>query len=120
MLRVILGALFVVAGVLHFLRPAMYVKIIPDWLPAHEALVYISGIGEILGGLGFIVRRTAVIAGWGLILLLIAVFPANINMAAKADQFPMIPPIVLMLRLPLQFVVIGLVWWCISKLRKEQ
>ena len=108
-----------IAGALHFIHPAMYAKIIPDWLPSHEMLVYASGVAEILGGLGFIYARTARIAGYGLICLLIAVFPANINMAVNADKFPAVPPIVLMLRLPLQFVAIALVWWCITKLRRD-
>ena len=87
---------FVAVGVTHFTHPAFFLKIMPPALPAHLALVYLSGAFEILGGLGLLVPRTRRFAGWGLIALLIAVFPANLYMAAilllapfaEAEFFP--------------------------------
>ncbi len=67
-------------GVLHFVRPKPFVRIVPKYLPAPLALVYISGFFEILGGVGLLIPATRVYAAWGLIALYIAVFPANIYM----------------------------------------
>ncbi len=111
--RLVLAALFVVAGVAHFRTPEPFVKIVPPYLPSPYVLVYVSGIFEILGGLGILVPSTRVFAGWGLIALLIAVFPANIYMATagvKIGGFPS-QPWMAWARLPLQFVLIGLIYW---------
>lgn len=88
-------------------------------LSAKSELVYVSGLFEILGGIGMLVSRTRKIAGWGLIALLIAVFPANISMALKASRFPHIPELLLWLRLPLQPVLIFWVWKCMNGKKKE-
>ena len=82
--RGLFALLFITAGVSHFLRPAMFVAIVPPYLPAPEALVYISGATEILLGALLLVRRWSSLAAWGLIGLLIAVFPANVQMAISA------------------------------------
>src|SRR5438128_2113381 len=109
--RWIFGILFVLAGVNHFVNPDFYVKIMPPYLPWHLALVVISGIAEAGLGLGLCYPRTARFAAWGLIALLIAVFPANIHMAAHPDLYPTIPPIALWLRLPLQGLLIAWAYW---------
>ena len=111
--RLVLAALFVAAGVAHFRTPEPFVKIVPPYLPSPYVLVYVSGIFEILGGLGLLLPATRLIAGWGLIALLLAVFPANIYMATagvKIGGFPS-QPWMAWARLPLQFVLIGLVYW---------
>ena len=100
-------------GVLHFAAPAGFVKIVPAFLPAPLALVYISGFFEIAGGLGLLVTRVHRLAAWGLIALYVAVFPANINMALHDIQ-PSgghIPTALLWLRLPLQILFIAAAWW---------
>ena len=79
--RWVLAALFVAAGALHFLVPGVYLRIMPP--PYPRALVYISGATEVLGGVGVLIPATRRWAGWGLIALLVAVFPANIHMAAE-------------------------------------
>lgn len=107
----LLALLFVGSGVLHFVRPEPYLAMMPPYLPAHAALVAISGVFEILGGLGVLVRRTRRFAGWGLIALLVAVFLANLHMALYPDDFASIPVWVLVLRLPMQAVLIAWVWW---------
>jgi uncharacterized membrane protein len=108
----LVSALFVTAGVLHFVRPAFFTRIVPPALPSPLALVYISGVAEILGGLGVLLPSVRLWAGYGLIALLIAVLPANVYMASAADRVGMgIAPAWLWLRIPLQFVLIALVWW---------
>jgi uncharacterized membrane protein len=102
----------VLAGVLHFFATDSYVSIIPAFLPLHRELVYLSGFFEILFGLGLLWPKTRQASGVCLILLYIAVLPANINMAILNIQpagFE-IPRVLLWLRLPLQFVFIYWAW----------
>lgn len=101
-------------GIMHFASPAPFVRIVPEVLPAKALLVYISGAFEILGGLGLLWPRSRQAASWGLILLYLAVFPANINMAINEIQLEPggdISPWAMWARLPLQAVFIALVWW---------
>lgn len=76
----------------------------PPIFPLHLEAVYLSGLFEILGGVGVLIARTRSIAGWGLLVLLIAVYPANIYMALTPEAFPDIPLFVLYFRLALQFL----------------
>lgn len=87
----------------------MYESIMPPYLPAHRELVLISGLFEMLGGIGTLIPQTRKAAAWGLIALLIAVFPANVYMAVDTEKFGKLAPAwVLYARLPLQFL---LIWW---------
>ncbi|MCC9643012.1 hypothetical protein LOC71_12050 [Rhodopirellula sp. JC740] len=113
----LLSLLFIAAGVNHFVSPGVYLKIMPDYLPWPLALVYVSGFFEVFGGVGLAVPRLRRAAGWGLITLLVAVFPANVDMLINADQFPAIPVWTLVARLPLQGVLIAWVWWAAVKSR---
>lgn len=109
--RHLLGALFVLAGMNHFLQPRFYLAMMPDYLPAHRTLVAASGYAEIgLGALAF-VSRARQLTRWGLIALLIAVFPANLHMALHSERFSRVSPVLLWLRLPLQALLIIWVWW---------
>ena len=110
-LKVVLGIALIVAGLNHFRSADFYLRMMPPYLPWHLELVYISGIAEILLGILLLVRRTSAIAAWGIIALLIAVFPANLQMALEPDQFPNIPEMALWLRLPLQAVLIAWAYW---------
>jgi uncharacterized membrane protein len=101
---------FVAAGTFHFVRPELYRQIMPPGFPAPQLLVAVSGAAEIAGGLGLLPRPWRRAAGWGLIALLIAVFPANLYMAQHAGQFHLAPWI-LWARLPLQGVFIAWVWF---------
>lgn len=74
---------YVLAGTLHFIQPEAYLRIMPTYIPAHLFMVRASGICEILGGAGLLVPQTRRAAAWGLVALLIAVFPANIYMATN-------------------------------------
>ena len=111
--RWLLAIVFVLAGANHFRDPAFYLALMPPYLPWHEALIRISGIAEILGGIGILVPPTRRFSGWGLVLLLIAVFPANLHMAINHVQPPdlTVTPLGAWLRLPLQAVLIAWVWW---------
>jgi uncharacterized membrane protein len=104
----IVGLLFVAAGANHFISPGLYVSMVPDYLPARASLVQISGVAEMLGGLGVLFDATRRSAAWGLIVLLVAVFPANLNMALHSWPEAGIPSWLLWVRLPMQAVFI---WW---------
>ena len=104
---------WVAAGINHFLVPATYEAMVPDALPNPALLVILSGIAEIAGGLGALHPKTRRLAAYGIILLLLAVFPANINMAV--NHLPLgeraVPQWALWARLPLQLVFIAHAWW---------
>jgi len=110
------GLFFILAGVAHFAQPVFYLQGMPPYLPFPIALIYISGFFEILFGGMLLFKKLAPLAGIGLILLLVAIFPANVHMAANAQQFPDIDPTILWLRLPLQFFFI---WWAYSYVKPE-
>ena len=99
------------AGVNHFIHPAFYIKLMPPWLPLHNELVFISGICEVLFALLLLFPLTRRLGAYCIIALLIAVFPANIQMLLNyyRDDNPMIW--IAILRLPLQLV---LIWWAYS------
>lgn len=103
--RWILAGLFVVAGIAHFVVPNFYMKMMPAYLPYHRPLVLLSGVVEIALGILLLIPRFSRLAAWGLIALLIAVFPANIQVFTHQELFPLPPPIHL-LRLPLQGALI--------------
>lgn len=106
------AAMFVVAGIMHFVAPASYAAIVPRWLPAAPLLVAVSGVAEIAGGIGVIPARTRRLAGWGLIALLVAVFPANIQMVVDAHRSGAAPWMLLLLwlRLPIQPLLVAWVY----------
>ena len=110
-MRYLFGGLFVPAGAYHFINPDFYVSIMPPYLPWRLELVYVSGILEMVLGAMLFVRQARVLAAWGLIALIIAVFPANIHMAVHPDLFPNFSPIALWARLPLQGVLIAWAYW---------
>jgi uncharacterized membrane protein len=110
-LLVILAFFFVVAGINHFLSAPFYLKMMPPYIPWHPAMVAISGVAEVLLGLLALLPRTRRLAGWGMIALLVAVFPANLYMYQNPRLFPNVQPIVLLIRLPIQGLLIAWAWW---------
>jgi uncharacterized membrane protein len=110
--RIILAFLFIIFGSLHFIAPQLYVKIVPPYLPAHLPIVYISGVAEILGGIGLLVPSVRQAAAWGLVVLLIAILPANIYMATAHLSAPGImgQSWAQWLRVPLQLPLIYWAW----------
>ena len=101
-------------GVDHFINPDFYLSIMPPAFPLHLEAVYISGLFEILGGIGVLIPRFRRFSGWGLVALLIAVYPANIYMAITPEAFPDIPISALYFRLALQFLFF---YWAYSVTR---
>lgn len=110
-LKYLLAVFFVYGGVNHFRNPDFYLPMMPTYLPWHPPLVYLSGFFEIVFGLMLIFPKLTRIAAWGLILLLIAIFPANIYMAQHAELFPWTTQTFLWIRLPLQLVLIAWAYW---------
>jgi uncharacterized membrane protein len=106
---------FVTTGVLHFMRADLFVSIMPSYLPAHRELVYLSGVFEILGAVGLMIPTLRRWAAWGLMALLLAVFPANVHMAIHPEAFIAkgIPLWALYARLPVQFLLIYALWWAV-------
>ena len=109
-LKILLGGTFAVAGCLHFVFPAQYVRIMPPGLPFPRFLVLLSGACEVALGLAML-TRFARWAAWGLIALLIAVFPANVQMALHPELTPKLPWWTLWARLPFQAVFIAWAYW---------
>lgn len=110
--RLVLSIFFVIAGIMHFVVPEIYIRIVPPNLPSPALIVLISGIAEIAGGLGLLLPITRRVAAWGLILLLIAVSPANVYMAVAHLPFSGVfgKSWLQWLRLPLQFPLIYWSW----------
>lgn len=107
----LLALAFVYVGVQHFTGPESFVAIVPPYLPEPLLLVYVSGVAEIAGGIGVLIPRLRRLAGWGLLALLAAVYPANIHMALHPELFPQMTQTALYVRLPVQFVLAAWVWW---------
>jgi uncharacterized membrane protein len=117
-LRYVMGIFYVVAGVMHFIAPKVYARVVPPQFPQPVTLVHLSGFAEIVLGIGVMIRRTRRRAAWGLIALLLAVFPANVHMAtnemvpaAVPDWADDIARVALWVRLPLQGVLLLWAWW---------
>lgn len=116
-LLLVMGPMYVVAGIFHFLVPGVYVQIVPPVFPAPSALVYLSGLAEIAVGIGLLIPRTRRYAAWATIALLVAVFPANVYMATSSVVVEGIPgggdpsALVRWGRLPLQAVLVLWAFW---------
>lgn len=112
-----MASLYIAAGLNHFVHPPTYLNIMPPWLPAHEFLVLLSGVIEVLLGVLLFVRPVRRLAAIGIIVLLIAVFPANVQMMLnyKEQNHPLLW--LAILRLPLQGL---LIWWAFQYARPAQ
>lgn len=116
-LRAVMGLFYAVAGVTHFLSPRAFERIVPPQLPRPRALVFLSGVAEVVLGVGVLFERTRRVSAWGIIALLIAVFPANVHMVSE-DMAPDLVPgrfadaarLAAWVRLPMQAVLIGWAW----------
>jgi len=108
------AVLYVTAGTLHFIKPDAYLRIVPPYIPWHLPMVLISGVFEILGGVGLLVPGARRNAAWGLTALLIAIFPANIYMATNPVEAGAvsIAPALRWARLPLQLLLVWWLLWC--------
>ena len=121
--RYVFAILFVGGGFLHFAIPDFYLKIMPDYFPVdwRLPLVNVSGVAEIVLGALLMFRDFQRVAAWGLILLLIAVFPANIYAYQHRQELaPQIPGIVHLARLPAQGLLILWAYWYTRPPRRAQ
>jgi uncharacterized membrane protein len=110
-MKYVLAVFFILAGLYHFINPDYYLTIMPPYLPWHLFLVYLSGFFEIVLGGMLLLTKLMRVAAWGMIALLIAVFPANVHMAVNPELYPEINPIALWIRLPLQGVLAAWAYW---------
>ena len=112
-LRLLLAVFMVAAGILHFLKPVPFIRIVPEFLPYPAGLVYLSGAIEVLLGIGLLIPPLIQSAAWGLVMLFIAVYPANLNMAFNHIDINGIPDTWWFhaFRLPFQFVLIAWAYW---------
>jgi len=102
-----MAAFYVLAGVNHFANPDFYKKIMPPCLPWHYSLIYISGVAEIVLGLLLLPVQTRKLAAWGIIVLLVAILPANVQMMLNYQQQKNPYLWIAVVRLPLQLLLIG-------------
>jgi uncharacterized membrane protein len=117
-LRYAMGAVYVAAGVLHFLAPASFERVVPPSLPRPRALVYVSGVAEVVLGAGVLFERTRRLSAWGIVALLVAVFPANVYTVTDDVAGELAPDgtegvarAVAWARLPFQGVLVLWAWW---------
>jgi uncharacterized membrane protein len=118
-----MAVFYVFAGIQHFRVPHFYLPMMPPYLPWHAELVFLSGVAEVLCGLGVLLPQTRKLAAWGTIALLVAVFPANIHVAV--NDVPVFgategPGPIGYVRLPLQLVLIAWAWWYTRDSSKAQ
>lgn len=114
-----LSGFFIFTGIMHFLLPKPFLSIMPKWVPYPEAAVAVSGVAEVAGGAALMGKKYRKWSVPMLILLLIAVYPANIHMALNADKYP-VPKWIAWARLPFQPLLIWLVWWSAQKDKPEE
>lgn len=114
----LMPVLYIIAGIYHFINPGFYVKIMPEWMPEHLLLVYVSGVIEILLGIGLIVKQTRKISAWLIIAMLVVFFFAiHIPMAVVFYKTNNPGLWIALVRLPIQFY---LVWWALKYTRDKR
>jgi uncharacterized membrane protein len=106
----LLALFMILGGINHFLNADFYLRMMPPYIPAPGFMVALSGVIEVALGIGLLIPRTRVLAAWGVVALLIAVFPANLHMYLHREQWPEVPPFLTLMRLPLQFLFIAWAW----------
>ena len=117
--KFVLAIFLIGAGITHFVNPAFFLKIMPPYLPLHKELVLVSGIFEVLLGVLLLVPPYSRWAAWGIVALLIAVFPANLYVFQHQELIPA-SPLVHLLRLPLQGVFIVWAYWYTRPVKTER
>ncbi len=111
LIKWLFGFAFILAGINHFLSAEFYLRMMPPMLPFPLFLIYLSGVFEIALGVLLLIPKYSRFAAWGLIALLIAVFPANIYMAMNPQIFSEFSPAAQIIRLPIQFILIAIAYW---------
>ncbi|MBV9817126.1 MAG: DoxX family protein [Solirubrobacterales bacterium] len=118
-LRQLVGPFYILAGVMHFITPSTYRKIMPSWVPAHDAMIYATGVTEAVGGAGMLSAARRRPAGLLLIATMIGVVPVHVDMALHPDDYPRVPggTPALWARIPFQGVFIT---WILDAMRRER
>lgn len=119
LVRLFIFTWFFMGGIMHCVKPDLFLRIVPPIIPYPLAAVYISGAFELLGAIGLCIKSTRRYAAYGLILLTVAVTPANIYMLQHAELFSEIPQWALIARLPFQLFLMWLIWWCSCNQKKS-
>lgn len=101
---------FLLGGLAHFVFTEAEMRVVPPWVPDARAAVLLTGLLELAGAAGLLWLRTRRAAAWGLFALTLAVTPANVYMLQQAAAFPQVPLWALVLRLPLQLVLLWVIW----------
>ncbi|MHA7057918.1 DoxX family protein [Aquimarina sp. M1] len=109
----ILSGAFILAGIFHLVKPKAFMRIMPLYIPYHKQLVYLSGIAEILAGIGILFQQTRFFSIWGIIGMLLLFFPVHIHMLVNKKASLNLPKSILIFRIFLQF---GLIYWAYSYL----
>ena len=110
--RLFVFSWFFIGGICHFAIPEPFLRIMPPYIPYHLACVYISGAFELLGAVGIWINSVRSFSGYGLMLLTAIVTLANVEMYLHPNLFPSLPHWWLVIRFPLQGLLIWLIWWC--------
>jgi uncharacterized membrane protein len=118
-MKYLLAISFIGLGLNHFAHPEFYLRIMPPYLPWPSALHLIAGFFEFVFGVMLLIPQFQSWAAWGLIALLLAIYPANIHMAVNNHLYPEVPMLYHWIRLPFQFVLIALAWW-FTRTEKEE
>ncbi len=108
---------FMFGGIGHFVATKFFVDIVPPYIAFAHLAVFVSGVFEILGALGLLIRPTRKLAGYGLILLTLAVTPANVHMWMHPELYPDIPEALLSVRLVIQVGLLWLIWWSVQPVK---
>ena len=107
----LMAAMYIFAGIMHFVKPKMYMRIMPRYLPNHRLLVILSGIAEVLLGIGLCFEATKAIAIYGIVVMLIIFLLVHFYMLSGEKASAGIPKWILILRIPLQFGLMYWSWW---------
>jgi uncharacterized membrane protein len=110
-MRWLMGILFVLAGVYHFVNPGFYVRLMPPYLPWHLPLVYLSGLAEIALGGALMIAASARFAAWGIVALLVSFLSVHVHMVVNHHLYPEVHVAALWVRLAMQGLLIGWAYW---------
>jgi len=109
---------FTIGGVTHFTHSELFVQIVPPSLPGKLWIVWFTGVCELLAVIGLLIPKWRRATGWWLIVFSVCVWPANIYMWLEAEQFAPMSEVFLLLRVPLQIVLIWMIWHAAIRVRK--
>ena len=106
-----MALIYIALGINHFVNPGFYLRIMPDFIPAHEFMVAASGVAEIVLGVGLLIPATQVLSAWGIVAMLVVFFVVHGDMIARQENYSGVSSTALWVRFALQFVLIAWAWW---------